>query len=542
MRMQRQGCVQAQIAGQSGMLTYWDNRRDMPMIASHRWTALFVLVILMPLPAFAGTPEGGYRQPPEPLLSVMRAPLNPSPRPDPTGRTLLLVQRTQYPPIARVAEPYLKLAGVRVEPRTHSRHDMSNGYGIRSCLEGFSLVDIASGKQTAVSLPAGACPALPVWSPDGRRFAFNNTAADHVELWVGDVATGQVRKIDGVQLNPVLGGEIQWLGGSSTLLLKTVPQDLGPAPRKAAVPPGPEVKETIQGKGESSTYEARDTLSSPQDEALFTYYATAQLLTVDAATGSQRKLGTPAVYSNVDGAPDGRHVLVERLKPPYSYVTTYARFAHDVAVLDLETGNERVLANLPVADRVPVQGVPTGPRAYAWRANQPATLVWAEALDGGDWKTSVPARDTLMTLAAPFTAKPRALARVQQRYAGLSWFAEGGQALLDEYDENRHWRRTTLVDADRPGAGERVLFDLSTDDLYADPGLPEMRVLANGQAVLREAQGALFLSGQGASPRATGRFWIATRLPPARASGCFAATRMWTRCSSDLQATRRRAC
>lgn len=135
MRMQRQGCVQAQIAGQSGMLTYWDNRRDMPMIASHRWTALFVLVILMPLPAFAGTPEGGYRQPPEPLLSVMRAPLNPSPRPDPTGRTLLLVQRTQYPPIARVAEPYLKLAGVRVEPRTHSRHDMSNGYGIRSCLE-----------------------------------------------------------------------------------------------------------------------------------------------------------------------------------------------------------------------------------------------------------------------------------------------------------------------------------------------------------------------------------------------------------------------
>lgn len=403
-------------------------------------------------------------------------------------------------------------------------------------------MDIASGKQTAVSLPAGACPALPVWSPDGRRFAFNNTAADHVELWVGDVATGQVRKIDGVQLNPVLGGEIQWLGGSSTLLLKTVPQDLGPAPRKAAVPPGPEVKETIQGKGESSTYEARDTLSSPQDEALFTYYATAQLLTVDAATGSQRKLGTPAVYSNVDGAPDGRHVLVERLKPPYSYVTTYARFAHDVAVLDLETGNERVLANLPVADRVPVQGVPTGPRAYAWRANQPATLVWAEALDGGDWKTSVPARDTLMTLAAPFTAKPRALARVQQRYAGLSWFAEGGQALLDEYDENRHWRRTTLVDADRPGAGERVLFDLSTDDLYADPGLPEMRVLANGQAVLREAQGALFLSGQGASPRATGRFWIATRLPPARASGCFAATRMWTRCSSDLQATRRRAC
>lgn len=470
------------------------------MLTAYRWSGLLVLASLLPVSAVAGTPDGGYRQPPEPLLSVLRAPLNPSPRLDPTGKTLLLVQRTQYPPIARVAEPYLKLAGVRVEPRTHSRHDMSNGYGIRSCLQGFSLVDVASGRQTAVSLPAGACPAAPVWSPDGRRFAFNNTAADRVELWVGEVATGNVRRIDGVQLNPVLGGEIQWLGGSDTLLLKTVPQDLGAAPRKAAVPPGPEVKETIQGKGESSTYEARDTLASPEDEALFTYYATSQLLTVDVANGSQRKLGTPAVYSNVDGAPDGRHVLVQRLKQPYSYVTTYARFAHDVAVLDLANGRERVLADLPVADRVPVQGVSIGPRAYSWRANQPATLVWAEALDGGDWKTNVPARDKLMTLAAPFTAKPREVTRVQQRYSGLSWFAEGGQALLDEYDENRHWRRTTLVDADRPGTAGRVLFDLSTDDLYADPGLTEMRVLANGQAVLREERGALFLSGQGASP------------------------------------------
>jgi hypothetical protein len=45
-----------------------------------------------------------------------------------------------------VAEPYVKLAGVRVETRTHTRHDMSSGYGIRTCLEGFALLDIKSGK------------------------------------------------------------------------------------------------------------------------------------------------------------------------------------------------------------------------------------------------------------------------------------------------------------------------------------------------------------------------------------------------------------
>jgi dipeptidyl aminopeptidase/acylaminoacyl peptidase len=449
---------------------------------------------------FAQAADGGYKQPPEPLLSVMRAPLNPALRLDPTGSTLLLMQRTQYPPIARVAEPYLKLAGVRVEPRTHNRHDRSSGYGIRTCLDGLGLLDIASGKETKVELPAGACPSAPLFSPDGRRFAFGNTADDRVELWIGDVATGKVHRVDGVELNPVLGGEIQWLGDRGALLVKTVPAGLGPAPQKAQVPPGPETQESLGGKGESSTYEARDTLKDPEDEALFDYYATSQLATVDASDDKVAKVGKPAVYADVDAAPDGRHVRVETLKRPYSYVTTYERFAHDVAVLDLADGSARVLASQPVADRVPVHGVPTGPRDFSWRANRPATLVWAEALDGGDWKANVPARDRLLTLSAPFAGKPTEMARVKQRYAGLSWFENGSRALLDEYDENRHWRTTTLVDADDPKAATRVLWDLSTDELYADPGSPEVRALPNGAWVLRESGGALFLSGQGATP------------------------------------------
>lgn len=469
------------------------------MVRRHRSVGLLVLACA--LAPFAQAGDGGYKQPPEPLLATMRAPLTPSLRLDPTGTTMLEMQRTQYPPIARVAEPYLKLAGVRVEPRTHARHDMSSGYGIRTCLDGFALLDIASGKEAPIALPAGMCPAAPLWSPDGRRFAFNNTADDRVELWVGDVASASVHRIEGVQLNPVLGGELQWLGDSRTLLVKAVPSGIGPAPAKAVVPPGPEMQESLGGKGESSTYEARDTLQGPEDEALFDYYATSQLMTVDAQTGKLALVGKPAVHTDVDVAPGDRYVRVERLKRPYSHATTFERFAHDVLVLDLVDGSERLLASLPVADRVPVHGVPTGPRDYAWRANQPATLIWAEALDGGDWKVSVPARDRLLTLSAPFTAKPVELAKTKQRYAGLSWFADGSRALLDEYDENRHWRTTTLIDADDQKAATRVLWDLSYDELYGDPGSPQFRTLPNGARVLREDNGALFLSGQGATPK-----------------------------------------
>jgi len=445
--------------------------------------------------------DGGYRQPPEPLLGVLRAPLNPSPSVDPTGTTVLLVQQSLYPPIGRVAEPYLKLAGVRVEPRSHSRHDRANGYGIRTCLDGFGLLDLASGRQTPVQLPAGACPDTPVWSPDGRHFAFDNTTDAGVELWVGDARDGSVRRIEGVQLNTILGNELQWLGDKRQLLVKLVPDGLGPAPQKAAVPPGPEMKEAIAGKGESSTYEARDTLSSPEDEALFDYYATSQLATIDIDAGTVARVGRPAVYAEVEAAPDGRHVRVQALKRPYSYVTTYSRFAHDIAVLDLADGSTRTIASLPVADRVPVRGVPTGPRSYTWRANQPATLTWAEALDGGDWKVEVPARDRVLELAAPFTARPHEIARPKQRYAGLSWFEHGGQALLQEYDANRNWQTTTLVDVDQPGHAGRVLWDLSTDELYADPGNPQYRALANGAWVLHEDDGALFLAGAGATPQ-----------------------------------------
>ena len=37
-----------------------------------------------------------------------------------------------------------------------------------------------------------------------------------------------------------------------------------------------------------------------------------------------------------------------------------------------------------------------GPRDFSWRPTDPATLLWAEALDGGDWNVEVPERDKIM--------------------------------------------------------------------------------------------------------------------------------------------------
>lgn len=443
--------------------------------------------------------DGGYLTPPEPLLTVMRTPPPPGTMLDPTGRTLLLVDTDPYPGIERVAEPYLKLGGVRIEPRTHARHDVASGYGIRTCVAGYRLVDIGTRQERKLALPAKGCVGAPSWSPDGKRLVFDNTVDDHVQLWVGDAAMGKTRQIKGVRLNTILGDATQWAGGSARLLVKTIPDDLGPTPKLSAAETGPKISEAIAGKGESSTYEARDTLGNPHEEDLFDHYIKAQLVRVDLPSGKVTPIGKAGPIAGVDVAPDGMHALAETLQRPYSYVTTHQRFARSVGVLDIDSGRTTSIAKLPTADRVPVRGVPEGPRDFAWLGNEPATLIWPEALDKGDWKVEVPQRDKVMRLRAPFTGVPEEIARTAQRYAGLAPLEDSSEAFLTEFDANRRWARIALMDLAAPETPPRTVWDYSIDERYRNPGSPMFKLLPNGGAVVRRDGGAVYLRGAGAS-------------------------------------------
>jgi dipeptidyl aminopeptidase/acylaminoacyl peptidase len=450
----------------------------------------------------------GYNQPPAPLLDVLRAPAPPIPSVSPSRQTMLLVSWMEYPSIARVATPFLKLAGTRVETRNHSKHDTPGGYGIAACARSFELVQLPGGARTPVDLPAGSCPGAPHWSSDGRHFAFANVQRESVELWLGDGHTGALRRAPGVWLNQALNGELQWMPDQKTLLVKTVPTGQGPAPAEPLVPPGPSIQQTGSGSGQSSTYETRDTLRNPHDEELFDYYARSQLALVDVASLTVAPVGQPALYNELKPAPDGRHLLVTRLHKPYSYVTTYERFPHAIEVWRLASRDQAaltqpsitLLADIPLADRVPIAGVRNGPRGHAWRPAEAATLVWAEALDGGDWKNQVAQRDKVLLQKAPFSAQPVEIARTQQRFVGLAWGERTDTALLEEYDENRHWRKSFLVNVDNPKQPPRLLWDFSSDEKYGNPGRPVYRQHADGEWVMRQEGDAIYLQGIGASP------------------------------------------
>ena len=460
---------------------------------------LAVAAVLGASAASAQAPASGYDKPPQYVLDVLHAPAPPNPYVSPTNDRILLVSWVWYPPIGQVAEPFLKLAGVRVEPRTRRKHDTPGGYGIAPCAQTIALVGVATGRETAVTLPKDGCVDGLSWSADGKRFAFRNTAHDAVELWIGDGATGAIHRLGSARLNPMLGASHQWMPDQKTLLVKLVPANAGAAPTGSASSTGPGIQETTGEKGESSTYETRDTLTNKHDEDLFDYYAASQLALVDADSGAVTPLGTPAIVANVEPSPDGQYILVTTIHKPYSYVTTYPNFPHDVELWDRAGRKVQTIAKLPLSDRVPIAGVPTGPRDFEWRPTEPATLIWAEALDGGDWNVSVPARDKILTLAAPFTATASEVARLEQRYNGFDWSERRGTALLNEYDENKHWRKTFLIDVDHPSGKLPVIWDLSSDERYKNPGQPAYKTLPNGQRVVQQDGGAIFLEGDGAS-------------------------------------------
>jgi dipeptidyl aminopeptidase/acylaminoacyl peptidase len=305
-----------------------------------------------------------------------------------------------------------------------------------------------------------------------------------------------------VRLNQMFGDQVQWMPDQKTLLVKLVPTQ-APPPAAAAGSDGPGIQESLGATGQSSTYENRDTLRNRGDEALFDYYGTSQLALVDAQSGKITPVGKPGLYEELDVAPDGRHAVVAEIRPPYSYVTTFDRFPKQIDLWDLSQGARpvvRAIAALPLADRVPNRGVPTGPRDFTWRPTDPATLLWAEALDGGEPNATAAERDKLMMLKAPFKDAPQEVTRTGQRYAGLMWSEQPDVALLGDYDVNRKWRRTWQINVDDAAGSRRLLWDMSSDEKYLDPGMPVRRQLANGFPVIRQDGDTIYMAGMGASP------------------------------------------
>ena len=453
-----------------------------------------------------------YLLPPPQIVATFDKPPLPQVIVSPTRQQLALTMRKGNPTLVELARPTLRLAGSRVDPKNNAQHRNPGIYGI-------TLKKISDGSETPVKVPANANLTNVRFSPDGAHLAFANITDAAIQLWVADTATGQAKMVSGgdrlnaatARLNGASPDQdadsCTWLRDNVTLVCQIVPPDRGPVPVEPIVPLGPPTLESRDKAAPAPTHE--DMIRTPFDETLFEYYFSSQLAAIDSATGRRTLIGRPAIFESVSPAPNGEYVLVSKVKRPYSHLIPFDGFPQDVEIWNRRGEVARKVADMPSREGVTLTGVRTGPRDYRWRPDQPATIVWAEALDEGNLKNKVPFRDSVMTLAAPFTGAPSELAKTEYRYTGVS-FTEKGIALLSESDRATRRVRTWILE---PAAQPRKLWERREEDRYADPGTPVARGDTGsapagsgggrrgnrGAAILQNGDD-IYLTGEGAGP------------------------------------------
>ena len=435
----------------------------------------------------------GYQLPPESIAALVDAPLTPQAVLDPKRAWMLEMEPSGLPPVAELARPEARLAGLRIDPA-------ANGQSRQGYYTGLRLRHLADSFERPIEgLPPEPRLGRVRWAPDGRRFAFSTRDENGIALWVAEVENGFAHRLTEPRLNAVFGTPFVWCPDSQTLVCTLVPADRGELPDPSPVPDGPVVQENEGKEAPSRTYQ--DLLENAHDEVLFAHYATAQLARV-TLDGEARPTGERDIVRQVVPAPDGRHLLVDTVHRPFSYLVPHYRFPHRVEIWDMDGRMVHQLADLPLAEEVPIDfdAVPAGPRGFSWRADAPATVCWVEALDGGDPKRPAQARDRLHALAAPFDGEPAELMDLEHRWAGVTW-GRPDLALVSERWWKTRWTRTWRLDPSRPDSEPRLLFDRSWEDRYSDPGYPLTCPTPEGTRVLLIRDDRLFLVGDGASPQ-----------------------------------------
>jgi hypothetical protein len=93
-------------------------------------------------------------------------------------------------------------------------------------------------------------------------------------------------------------------------------------------------------------------LKNPEDEAIFDYYATSQVVVV-GLDGRIAPVGKPGVMESASASPDGQYALLDERHHPYSYLLPFAMFPERISAIELKTGSSKQLTDKPLEETIP---------------------------------------------------------------------------------------------------------------------------------------------------------------------------------------------
>ncbi len=433
-----------------------------------------------------------YQKPSSEILQLVNAPLAPSVLMNDDYSMMILRYRNAYKTIQELSEDELRLAGLRINPKTNigSRTNYYNDIKVRN-LSGKEVQDVQG-------LPENARLANFNWSPNQKKMAFTNTTPTGVEVWVLHVADSKAIKLTDASVNANMRDVINWFEDSNSMLVKMISKD-----RKSlintnqAVPDGPTISVNDGKKAQNRTYQ--DLLKNKNDEHNFEQLALAELYKVDLNGNASPWMGSN-MYGNISFSPDGEYVMINTIKKPFSYLVPYRRFPSETTIYTKDGQMVQTVSEVPLIEDLPkgFMAVRKGKRNLSWRADKSATLVYAQALDEGDPKKEVEYRDEVFMLEAPFDGTPKSILKLKNRFWRVQW-GNDNMALGYDYWFNNRNTKTYLFNPADNSQEAKIVNDRNYQDVYSDPGRPVTKRNQYGSYVLAMDRDNIFTLGDGYS-------------------------------------------
>ncbi|MDM1044111.1 S9 family peptidase [Myroides sp. 1354] len=432
-----------------------------------------------------------YQKPSQEILQLAEFERAPSIFMDSNMEYMLLSYRSTYKTLDDLNVEEMRLGGLRIDVNTN----------ISSTLTYINNLKVRKVKDKAEiqvkGLPANPRISNITVSPDQTKIAFTNTVATGVELWVVDFKTAEAKKLTEANLNANLGNPITWLKDNQQVLISVIPANR-PAlvDTKKNLPTGPIVSISEEGVvSQNRTYQ--DLLKNKTDEANFETLVTSELYLVDL-NGNKKLFKEAAMYASESISPDGNYLMLTTLEKPFSYLVPLSRFPMKTSVYNMDGTLVKEVNDVALNEIMPkgFMAVREGKRSMQWRADQPATLSYVEALDGGDPAKEVEYRDEVFTWEAPFTAAPKSIVKLGQRYAGITWGNDQVALVADQWYDTRNIRQF-LINPSSFTANPIKIEDRNSQDVYSDPGTFETKRNEFGRYTLAIDNNKMYLIGEG---------------------------------------------
>ena len=453
---------------------------------------IFYLSLLIILARIIAQENLNYQQPPNEILNLVDVKLPPRVLMDENKKYMVCVYRDAFKTIKELSEKEMRLAGLRINPKTNigSRTNYYKDIKIANLRRKKTVLRRVRGLPTEPRL------ANFIWSPDQTSIAFTNTTFHGVELWVLNVSGGVVKKLTDANVNANLGDAVNWYQDGKSLLVKLVPGNREEiTDSENVIPIGPRISSNDGKKAQNRTYQ--DLLKNRIDEHNFEQLALSEIHKVNLY-GKKTLWQESDMYRNISFSPNGEFVMVTKIQKPFSYLVPYSRFPSKTIIYTKSGDTVRTLVEVPLIEDLPkgFMAVRKGKRNFSWRNDKPSSVYYSIALDEGDPENKVSFRDEIFQLDAPFQGAPLSLIKTENRYYKILWCNDSVAVANDYWWKNRN-TKSYLFNPLNPSDEPQIISDRNYQDRYSDPGDFVENRNQYGRYVLALKNGKIFFLGDG---------------------------------------------